>query len=81
MKYKFFLTYSLISFLVPYFHASGALLKSKYKLMQTSASSVHGVVAEMREIHMDYRVLWRKRDSTATLSRGEHLGVPQPLSE
>ena len=26
----------------------------------------------MRQIHMDYRVLWRKRDGTATLSRGEH---------
>ena len=26
-----------------------------------------------RQIHRDYRVLWRKRDSTATLSRGQHL--------
>ena len=25
-----------------------------------------------RQIHMDYRVLWGKRDSAATLSRGEH---------
>ena len=25
-----------------------------------------------RQIHMDYRVLWGKRDGTATLSRGEH---------
>ena len=33
--------------------------------------SVQGVVAEMRQIHADYRVLWRKRDCTATLSRGE----------
>ena len=31
--------------------------------MQTSASSIHSVVAEMRQIHMDYRVLWRKRDT------------------
>ena len=31
------------------------------------------IVAEMRQIHMDYRVLWRKRDSTAILSREEHL--------
>ena len=40
-------------------------------MTQTPASSVHGVVADMRQIHMDYRVLWRKRDNTATLSRGE----------
>ena len=26
----------------------------------------------MRQIHTDYRVLWRKRDHKATLSRGEH---------
>ena len=26
-----------------------------------------------RQIHMGYRVLWRKRDSVVTLSRGEHL--------
>ena len=25
----------------------------------------------MRQIHTDYQVLWRKRDSTATLSREE----------
>ena len=31
------------------------------------------VVAETRQIHMDYRVLWRKRDSRATLSREERL--------
>ena len=24
------------------------------------------------QIHTDYQVLWRKRDSTVTLSRGEH---------
>ena len=28
-------------------------------------------MAETRQIHTDYRVLWRKRDSTATLSRGK----------
>ena len=39
--------------------------------MWTPASSVHGIVAEMRQIHTDYRVLWRKRDVEATLSRGE----------
>ena len=27
----------------------------------------------MRQIHTDYRVLWRKRDDTATLSRRECL--------
>ena len=30
--------------------------------MQALVYSVRGVVAEMRQIHMDYRVLWRKRD-------------------
>ena len=39
--------------------------------MQFLACSVRDVVAETRQIHMDYRVLGRKRDSTATLSRGE----------
>ena len=34
--------------------------------------SLHGVVAATRQIHMDYQVLWRKKDETATLSRGEH---------
>ena len=42
-------------------------------LMWTLARSVRGVVAEMRQIHMDYQILWRKRDSAATLSRGERL--------
>ena len=28
-------------------------------------------MAETRQIHTDYRVLWRKRDGRATLSRGE----------
>ena len=28
-------------------------------------------MAETRQIHTDYPVLWRKRDGTATLSRGE----------
>ena len=39
--------------------------------MWTPACNVHDVVAEMRQIYMDYRVLWRKRDGTATLSREE----------
>ena len=39
--------------------------------MGTPARSVCGVVAETRQIHMDHRVLWRERDSMATLSRGE----------
>ena len=34
--------------------------------MRTPACSIRGVLTEMRQIHMDYRVLWRKRDSTAT---------------
>ena len=42
------------------------------QVMQTPASRIHSVVAETRQIHTDYQVLWRKRDSTATLSRGEH---------
>ena len=41
--------------------------------MQTPACSVSNVVAETTQIHVVYQVLWRKRDSTATLSRGEHL--------
>ena len=40
-------------------------------VMWSLVSSVHSVVAEMRQIHMDSRVLWKKRDGTATLSRGE----------
>ena len=40
-------------------------------LMWIPAHSVCGVVAEMRQIHTDYRVLRRKRDGRATLSRGE----------
>ena len=47
--------------------------------MWTPACNVHDVVAEMRQIHTDYRVLWRKRDGMATLSRGEHLRLPRPL--
>ena len=39
--------------------------------MWMPAPSVCGTVTEMRQIHADYQVLWRKRDSTATLSRGE----------
>ena len=47
-------------------------------MMWTLACSVHGVVAEMRQIHRDYRVLWRKSDSAATLSKGEH---PNPCPD
>ena len=39
--------------------------------MQTPTRSVCGIVAETRQIHMDYQVLWRKRDGTDTFSRGE----------
>ena len=39
--------------------------------MQSLARSVHGVVAEMRQIHTEYGILWRKTDRMATLSRGE----------
>ena len=42
-------------------------------MIWTLACSVHGVVAATRQIHMDYQVLWKKRDGTATFSRGEHL--------
>ena len=49
--------------------------------MRTPACSVHSIMAETRQIHTDYQVLWRKRDSTATLSKGEYLGAPQPLSQ
>ena len=47
-------------------------LQGEALVMWSLACSVCGVVAEMRQIHTDYQVLWRKRDSTATLSRGEH---------
>ena len=40
--------------------------------MRAPACSVQGVVAETRQIHTDYQVLWRKKDGSATLSRGEH---------
>ena len=40
-------------------------------MMRTPACSVHNVEAETRQIHNDYRFLWRKKDGTATLSRGE----------
>ena len=46
--------------------------------MWTLACSVRGIVADTRQIHTDYLVLWRKRDSTATLSRGER---PNPCLE
>ena len=39
--------------------------------MRIPARSVGGIVAETRQIHTGYRVLWRKRDASATLSRGE----------
>ena len=38
--------------------------------MWSPASSVRGIVAEMRQVHMDYRVLWRKKDGMP-LSQGE----------
>ena len=41
------------------------------QLTRAPACSVCGIVAEMRKVHMDYRVLWRERDSMATLSREE----------
>ena len=40
--------------------------------MQSLACSARDVMAEMRQIHTDYLVLWRKKDCTTTLSRGEH---------
>ena len=40
-------------------------------VMRIPARSVGGIVAETRQIHTGYRVLWRKRDASATLSRGE----------
>ena len=30
-------------------------------------------MAEMKQIHMNYQVLWRKREVVSTLSREEHL--------
>ena len=47
--------------------------QNKVVSMWSPASSVHGAVAEKTQIHMDYRVLWRKMDHMATLSRGKHL--------
>ena len=44
-------------------------------VMRSLACSAHSIVAERRQIHTDYRVLWRKRDGTATLSRGEPLNL------
>ena len=43
--------------------------------MRAPACSVQGVVAETRQIHTDNQVLWRKKDGSATLSRGER---PKP---
>ena len=36
---------------------------------RSPASSVRGFVAETRQVHTDYQVLWRKRDGMATLKR------------
>ena len=41
-------------------------------VMWPPACSVRDVLAETRQIHTDYRVLWRKRD-TRPLSREERL--------
>ena len=49
--------------------------------MRTPALSVRNIVAEMRQIHTDYQVVWKKMDGTATLSSGEHLAAPQQLSQ
>ena len=54
---------------------------SNINLMWIPACNVCGIVAETRQIHTDYWVLWRKRDSTATLSRWECLGAPRPHSQ
>ena len=43
--------------------------------MRTLACSVRSVMDERRQIHTDYQILWRKRASTASLSRGE---LPDP---
>ena len=40
-------------------------------VMQTPAFRVRGFMDERRQIHTDYQVLWRKRDSMATLSKGK----------
>ena len=40
-------------------------------MIQIPACRIPCVVAETRQIHIDYQVLWRKRDGMATLSRGE----------
>ena len=39
--------------------------------MQALAYSVRSLVAETKQIHMDYQILWRKRDSMAIVSREE----------
>ena len=44
-------------------------------MMQTPAHSVVDTGAETRQIHADYRVLWRKRDSVTTLSRAPTLAL------
>ena len=60
---------------------TGILFSLDGTVIWTPALSVRGLVAETRQIQMDYRVLWRKRDRRATLSRGEHLRGPGPLSQ
>ena len=45
---------------------------SRRQLIRTLARNIRGVVAEMRQIHTDYRVQWRKREGRATFSREEH---------
>ena len=39
--------------------------------MRSLACNVRGIVAEMRQIHTDYQVLWRKREGR-TLSQEDH---------
>ena len=59
-------------------YVSSAILLLDCFLMWTLARSVRDIVAETRQIHMDYRVLWKKKVGTATLSGGEH---PNPCLE
>ena len=48
---------------------------SRHQMMRTPTSGVHGVVDAMNKFTRTEEVLWRKRDSTATLRET----VPQPL--
>ena len=63
------LTITFILIILEHFHHPKR--KPWAYLMWTLARSVHSSVDEMRQIHMDYWVLWRKREGMATLSRGE----------